>query len=130
MFVKLMIEDLMDDGKLKSAGRSRYAVPNAEEIANSDTHSSKLNPQSSSLIGKVDFVNPNFGFIRYDDEQSDIYVSKDDMNGALDGDTVKVRITKPAKHGDKNPEGEVLEIITRGRNACSEPGTNSLSQWS
>jgi ribonuclease R len=136
MFVKLMIEDLMDDGKLKSAGRSRYTVPSAEDrVASSEyqetsaegtedrtqssklnPHPSKLTPHSSSLIGKVDFVNPNFGFIRYDDEQSDIYVSKDDMNGALDGDTVKVRITKPARKGDKNPEGEVVEVLTRGRN--------------
>jgi ribonuclease R len=136
MFVKLMIEDLMDDGKLKSAGRSRYIVASAENrVASSEyqetsaegtedrtqssklnPHPSKLTPHSSSLIGKVDFVNPNFGFIRYDDEQSDIYVSKDDMNGALDGDTVKVRITKPARKGDKNPEGEVVEVLTRGRN--------------
>lgn len=144
MFIKLMIEDLMDEGKLESAGRSRYTVPSGEyRVSRKDENSvedtensnefnnsaaaahyrsggrSKLVSRNSQLethTGKVDFVNPNFGFIRYDDEQSDIYVSKDDMNGALDGDTVKVIITKPAKKGDKNPEGEVVEVISRGRN--------------
>lgn len=100
MFVKLMIEDLQDEGKLHSTGRGRFSTA----------------PKASAFItGKVDFVNPNFGFIRYDDEKSDVFVSKDDMNGALDGDIVNVKITKPQKNGDKNPEGEVVEIIERGR---------------
>lgn len=100
MFVKLMIEDLLDEGKLHAAGRSRYSVKAKE---------------NSLIEGKVDFVNPNFGFIRYNDEQADIYVHRDDMNGALDGDTVKVKITKKVDKKSKNPEGKVVEIISRGR---------------
>lgn len=100
MFVKLMVEDLVDEGKLHPAGRSRFTVEKTS---------------SGMLTGKVDFVNPNFGFVRYDDNQSDIYVSKDDMNGALDGDTVTVHITKKQGRGDKNPEGRVVEVLSRAR---------------
>ena len=38
------------------------------------------------------------------------------MNGALDGDTVQVEITRPQSRGDKNPEGRVVEIVKRARN--------------
>ncbi len=106
MFIRLMVDDLVDEGKLHSAGRSRYTVQ-------------KLPPKSGpagTLTGKVDFVNANFGFVRYDQEQSDIYISRDDMNGALDGDTVSVEITRPQGKGDKNPEGRVVEVLTRARN--------------
>jgi len=101
MFVRLMVEDLVDEGKLHNAGRSRFSAEKTD---------------SGRITGKVDFVNPNFGFVRYDDNQSDIYVSRDDMNGALDGDTVSVLITKKQGRGDKNPEGRVVEVISRARN--------------
>lgn len=109
MFVKLMVEDLVDEGKLHNTGRSRFTARNETAPNTSKTG-------SETVTGKVDFVNPNFGFVRYDDEQSDIYVSRDDMNGALDGDTVTVHITKNQSRGDKNPEGRVIEVLTRGRN--------------
>lgn len=109
MFVKLMVEDLVDEGKLHNAGRSRFTAQKTTA-----SHPSKTG--SGAVTGKVDFVNPNFGFVRYDDEQSDIYVSRDDMNGALDGDTVTVQIIKNQGRGDKNPEGRVVEVLTRGRN--------------
>ncbi len=102
IFVKLIVEDLVDEGILKLAGRSRY-------VFNENT------PMNQDFIsGKVDFVNPKFAFIRYDDDQSDVFVSVDDLGGALDGDLVKVKIIGQRKNG-KNPEGRVSEIISRAR---------------
>jgi ribonuclease R len=100
IFVKLILEDLVDEGKLKKAGSGRFEI-NSQK--------------SQSLVsGRVDFVNPKFAFIRYDDEQSDVFVSVDDLAGALDGDTVSVKIIGQRKNG-KNPEGRVVEILKRGR---------------
>ncbi len=98
MFTRLLVDDLVDEKKL---------------FRNTETTFS-ITQKTSEVVGKVDFVNPNFGFIRYDTEQADVYVSKSDMYGALDGDTVRVKITK-AKGNNKNPEGEVIEIVSRGR---------------
>lgn len=101
MFVKLMVEDLVDEGKLHPAGRGRFTIE----------------PKSTGYItGKLDFVNPSFGFVRYDENEPDIYISKDDMHGALDGDTVQVVITKKQGKREKNPEGRIVEIVTRARN--------------
>jgi ribonuclease R len=101
LFVKLMVEDLVDDGKLHPAGRGRFTIEAKS---------------SGYITGKLDFVNPSFGFVRYDENEPDIYISKDDMNGALDGDTVQVIITKKQGKREKNPEGRIVEIVTRARN--------------
>lgn len=110
-FAKLMVEDLVEEGKLHPAGRGRFT---AQKITGTAPDINKTG--SGEVTGKVDFVNSNFGFVRYDNEQSDIYVSRDDMNGALDGDTVTVHITQKQGRGDKNPEGRVVEILSRARN--------------
>ncbi|MBK9509117.1 MAG: ribonuclease R [Cytophagaceae bacterium] len=102
VFVKLILEDLVDEGKLVQVGRGRFAL-------------SEKNSEVENITGKVDFVNPKFAFIRYDDNESDVFVPADDLNGALDGDTVKVVITGK-RRGGKNPEGRVVEILERGKN--------------
>lgn len=103
IFVKLMVEDLEEEGKLKQVGRGRYAQ---------NTTPSGEGPLV--VEGRVDFVNPKFAFIRYDDNESDIYVDADDLEGALDGDKVRAKITGKRKNG-KNPEGRVIEVLERGR---------------
>ncbi len=66
------------------------------------------------LLGKVDFVNPRFAFIICDELEQDIKVDAEYMQNALDGDIVKV-LSFGSGRGDKRPEGEVIEIVERGR---------------
>jgi ribonuclease R len=103
LFFQLVIEELLDERKIKSAGRKRYVIaanmPNNEEL----------------ITGKVDFVNPKFAFIRYDDTASDVYVDANDLNGAWDGDTVKVQLIASRRKKGNNPEGIVKEIVKRGK---------------
>ncbi len=102
-FARLIIEELEDEGKLTQTGKSRYAAPAAKSNEN-------------EVEGKVDFVNPRFAFIRYDDEKSDVYVEAENLNGAIDGDLVRVKITKPSSsRKNSNPEGKVIEIIERNK---------------
>jgi ribonuclease R len=103
IFIELMVEELKNEGKIVEIGDRFFIAEIKKEASIKD------------IIGKVDFVNPNFAFIRYNDELSDIFVSIDDLKGALHGDTVKVKIIGQRKNG-KNPEGEVIEIVDRGRN--------------
>ena len=51
-----------------------------------------------------------FGFVT--DEKGDIHISSQDVNGALNGDEVLVKITKSLK-SDKNREGSILSVLTR-----------------
>lgn len=102
-FARLIIEELEDEGKLTQTGKSRYAAPAAKSNEN-------------EVEGKVDFVNARFAFIRYDDEKSDVYVEAENLNGAIDGDLVRVKITKPSSsRKNNNPEGKVIEILERNK---------------
>lgn len=100
IFIKLMIEELEEEGKLTMVGRDRYVAGSGSK---------------NEVEGRVDFVNPRFAFIRYDDEQKDVYVEADYLNGAMDGDLVRVKITKPAGKKSSNPEGKVIEVLEHGR---------------
>ena len=67
----------------------------------------------SVLIGKVDHVNKNFAFVVLDG-QDDVWVDGDDLNGAIDGDTVQVTVFSDSKR-KKRKEGRVEKVIARGR---------------
>lgn len=53
-----------------------------------------------------------YGFVEFDSTERDIFVHEEDRNGAFDGDTVIVKITKRPS-GEKRPEGVVVKIIKR-----------------
>lgn len=53
-----------------------------------------------------------FGFVEFDSVERDIFVHEEDRNGAFDGDTVIVKITKRPS-GDKRPEGVIVKILKR-----------------
>lgn len=106
-FTRLIIEELEDEGKLTQTGKSRYA-------AVEDKRGGGVG--ENEVEGKVDFVNARFAFIRYDDEKSDVYVEADHLNGAIDGDLVRVKITKQSSsRKNNNPEGKVIGIIERNK---------------
>ena len=65
------------------------------------------------VTGVVDHVNPRFAFIISDEMEDDIKISIDDLNYAVDGDVVRVSVYG-GKTGPR-PEGEVVDILSRGR---------------
>jgi ribonuclease R len=66
------------------------------------------------VTGKVDFVNPRFGYVLSDELPEDVWISLDHMHYALDGDKVKVMVFPQHRKG-RRPEGRVVEILERGR---------------
>ncbi len=66
----------------------------------------------------------DYGFVIVDDHRysNDIYIPKEGINGAKDGQKVLVKITKWAEK-DKNPEGIIKEIL----GYVGEPGVDILS---
>lgn len=102
LFVQLMIEELEEKGKLREVGRGRYAA------------NLQPTPSNDLVIGRVDFVNPRFAFIRHEEGQPDIYIEADDLHEAWHGDTVEVKIIPNRKRrGGDNPEGRVIRILER-----------------
>ncbi len=101
-FFKLILEELLDEGKLQMAGRNKYMKGSGKE-------------KSAFLTGILDHVNPRFGFVRVDSEEKDVFIDSSGLNGALNGDTVQVQLLNKTSRKGGNPEGKVVEIIKRGR---------------
>ncbi len=64
------------------------------------------------LVGTFDQREKDFGFVLADDHHysKDIYIEKNAIKGAKNGDKVVVKIVKWPKKG-RNPEGEIVEIL-------------------
>lgn len=66
----------------------------------------------TALIGKVDMSEKGYAFVIVAGRE-DIFVSRDDLNSAMDGDEVEVVITQNGQEGRKD-EGYVAKIVKRG----------------
>jgi ribonuclease R len=98
LFGDLIIE-LHKDKKLIRMSEGHYMIDSSTEF----------------LEGRMDHVNVRFGFVVVEGREGDILVNARDMNGAIDGDTVKVLVSTKKKKPTDKTEGEVIEIVRRGR---------------
>ena len=73
----------------------------------------KINSKEKEYEGVVDYVSSRYAYIITEELESDIWVSADNLNNALDGDKVKVSVYKFRK--DKRAEGKVTAILERKR---------------
>ncbi len=71
--------------------------------------------KSADLIeGKIQITQSGMGFVVVDGMDDDIKIHRRDVGVALQGDLVKVKLTKTNKRSGQ-PTGRVLEIIKRGK---------------
>jgi len=84
-----------------------------DEIATLSNGAYRYNSKTMTKTGVVDWVSPHNAFIIVEGDEQDVWVHSSNLNGALDGDTVKV-IVYLHRAGHK-AEGEVAEIIQRKR---------------
>ena len=79
-----------------------------------------------TVTGKLTVNARGFGFVTPDDGGEDIFIAAENINRALHGDAVKIKIVD--KFGKKR-EGEVVEIIEHAlarKNFGSHPTTKNL----
>ncbi|MCC2686742.1 MAG: rnr, partial [Paenibacillaceae bacterium] len=95
-FLKLL-NQLEQAGKIMRTRRNRYGVPERMNL----------------LPGRLQAHAKGFGFLLPDNkEHPDVYIHANDMNGAMNGDTILVRITSKSAAGGKL-EGEVVRVVNR-----------------
>ena len=66
------------------------------------------------LEGVVSLARDGFGFVVVEGSDNDIFVTQSKLRGALNGDRVKVVVTKK-KSDSRRQEGEVVKIIERSK---------------
>jgi ribonuclease R len=94
-FRELLREMVAAGGLVLGPGRTlRAAVPRDE------------------LVGQYRANERGFGFVLIP-EQPDVFIPAHAANGALDGDTVSVRVSRRARGGDLQ-RGEVVRVVSRG----------------
>lgn len=74
----------------------------------------KKNKKKQNIEGIFRANEKGFGFVEIENQEEDLFVPAKHVNGALNGDTVRVSITKP-KEGTKKAEVKVIKIIKRER---------------
>jgi len=95
-FYKLL-DDMEAEGEIFKTRRNRYGVPE----------------RMSLVVGKLQGNAKGFGFVIPDAEGApDIYISAENMNGAMNNDRVIAKIIKTKDIG-KSTEGQIIKILKR-----------------
>ena len=84
-----------------------------DEIAMLSNGAYRYNSKTTSRTGVVEWVSPHHAFVVTEGEDDDVWVHASNLNGALDGDTVRVAVS--TYRVGRKPAGEVSEIIQRRR---------------
>jgi ribonuclease R len=99
--VQHAIDQLVEGQQLVDMGNFKYKL--------------KVKPRTSGPKtyheGIVDMTRTGSAYILVDDLEDDVHVSAKNMNTALNGDRVRIKVWKP--HGRRRAEGEVVNIVER-----------------
>ncbi|MCP1225072.1 ribonuclease R [Sebaldella sp. S0638] len=95
---KQLLEEWIDRGEILLVKSGKYTLPEKEGY----------------IRGDISITTGKFGFLDLEGENS-IFIPGPYLKGAMNGDTVLVRILKEAKAG-KSREGEVYKIVERAKN--------------
>jgi ribonuclease R len=82
-----------------------------EKLSKQPDGSFKINNGLTEREGRVEHSSQNRAFVITDGQENDVVIETEDLNGAIDGDLVKISIWK----GRKKLEGQVIEVIERKR---------------
>jgi ribonuclease R len=97
--VQIILNELFESGYLTEVAAGKY----------------KLLSRGSTLTGVVDMTASGSAYVVPDEENEggDIFIPRNNMNQALHGDHVKVFMH--ARRRNRQPEGEIIEILKRKR---------------
>jgi ribonuclease R len=121
--------DLKGRAQMQAMEMALHKLMKSGKAEMTDSGAFKSTAEPEVIEGTVDAVNSRYAFIVSPETSQDVMVQGSRLNNALDGDTVRVRIfsSRGGKGGkERRPEGEVIEILKRGRTEFA--GKIELSQ--
>ncbi|MGM7702811.1 ribonuclease R [Pseudalkalibacillus sp. Hm43] len=93
----ITLNDMEENGDIVRTRSNRYGVPERMNL----------------IKGKLQGHAKGFAFLIPEQKgEKDVFISPSELNGAMNGDTVLVRIS--SRPGDQKPEGTVIRIVERG----------------
>jgi ribonuclease R len=103
--VNIILVELIEDGSIVEIRPGKYKL-NPEYI-------SELPQMKKYITGRVDMKGTGKAYIINDEGGEDIYIASNNTSRALNGDRVKVLLFPKRK--DHKTEGQVIEILERGK---------------
>lgn len=94
-----ILDEMADQKKVNQVERGKYSVTMRQKLQQ----------------GKLDVTRDGYGFVVLEEGEEkidDIFIAPKKMGKALNGDTVKIRVTRGRRAGTR-AEGEVVEVIER-----------------
>jgi ribonuclease R len=104
---------ITDPAEKKLITEVLYELKDKEALEEISGGKFRLKARGGHIVGTVDIAAGGFGYVVTESIKEDIFVSQNNLNHALDGDTVKVLLYAHKK--SRSLEGEVVEILERAR---------------
>lgn len=104
---------ITDPAEKKLITEVLYELKDKEALEEISGGKFRLKARGGHVVGTIDIATGGFGYVVTESIKEDIFVSQNNLNHALDGDTVKVLLYAHKK--SRSLEGEVVEILERAR---------------
>ncbi len=91
----------------------KYLVSSGQIIQMRNSHMYKVPAKSRLIQGILSLTRAGFGFVHDAENDVDVYIGRDHLNTAFDGDEVEVKLY--ATNRGKNEEGFVSKLLKRNR---------------
>jgi ribonuclease R len=79
-----------------------------------ETGKFRYKTRAGYLTGKIDMTQYGYAYLQTDELEEDVFIARNMLNTALDGDTVKIHVF-PKRSKSSRIEGEVIQVIKRER---------------
>jgi ribonuclease R len=99
------VQSLLESGFLQQRGSQFRHLTGS-------VRSETITDASNLLEGVIEITSAGHGYVVSPDSEQDIWVNRDSLNTAFDGDKVRIALMKRSR---KKPEGRVVEILARAR---------------
>jgi len=108
---QLLLKDQRDKDQVNNA---LFNLAKEEMLEQVERGRFRLKPRAGYVNGTIDMTQRGYAFLVSDEIDQDVFIARNSLKTALDGDLVKVHIY-PKKRGSDRLEGEVIEIVERKR---------------
>jgi len=115
-----------DTGELQLVNVVLQELRDADTVVETERGKYRLKSQGGTATGTMEINSKGVGQVRSEELDEPVFVSSSNMNHALDGDKVRVRLY--ARRKRSSPEAEVIEVIERAKTTFV--GTIEISQFS
>lgn len=106
--VQYAIDKLLERKKIQEVGDYKYQLASSESPS---SRHSRSGGDRKEYVGYVDMTRQGSAFIVCEGLEQDVFVHAQKLNGALNGDKVRIEAWQP--RGRKRPEGVVRDILAR-----------------